>query len=558
MEPGSTVIIKPLALAQQQRNLGQTGPTRPPSARGAGRSALWPLLIVLLLAFRLPSLVQPAGGDQGLYVYAAQRLLAGDVMYRDVWDQKPPGISFVYMGLWRLWPHESIVPGADLAAAGLTALLLVLIGRRRLSAGAGYGAAACLLLLGDPYLQRLSGIYVRGQCEPFIALAVTAALALLAYAEGRRLYLVAAGVAFAAAVWLKYNAAAYALPLAVAAWAWQPGTARRRALLTDAAWIALGSAVVSAIVIAYFAVHGALVDLRLATIDYNLRYSNETYEGSTSMLGYLVTFPIDRARIDPLWFVGGVGALLVAWSSSWVERSNRSALVVLAWLAAAVMSIAINGSRGLPNYFVQAYPALAMAAGAGFSTLGARPLWARCAVALLLLVGLWRVGSDAPVLGLRLASLPGAIENARYDLAYARGEMDRETYVSRFRGQKHDVREVEALVRYVRDTTSSTDPIFVFGFSGGSVCWKSERVSSSRFFWSRPVLIEFAADRPGYGSEGMLQELQRRPPAVLALQNEEWQSRDFFMKNDRLRTWLESGYSMAHETPMFSVWRRKP
>jgi hypothetical protein len=546
MEPGTTIIIKPQPLAQQLRTVGPARPAWP-----------WILVILLLLAFRLPTHVPPAGGDQGLYVYAAQRILAGDVMYRDVWDQKPPGISFIYAVLWRFWPHEAIVPGADLAAAALTALLLVLIGRRRLSPAAGYLAAVCLLILGDPYLQRLSGIYVRGQCEPFIALAVTTGLAALAFAEGRRLYLVAAGVAFASAVWLKYNAAAYALPLAIAVWAWPPRTAPRRGLVSDAAWLALGAAAVSAIVIAHFAVHGALLDLRLATIDYNLRYSNETYEGSTSMLGYLVTFPLERARIDPLWFAGGVGALLVGWSS-WTDRSNRSAVVVLAWLAGALISIAINGSRGLPNYFVQAYPALAMAAGAGFSTLGARPVWARAAVALLLLAGVWRVGSDAPVMGFRLASLPGAIENVSYDLAYARGEMDRNTYVGRFRGQKHDVREVEHLVRYVLDTTSASDPIFVFGFSGGSVCWKSERVSASRFFWSRPVLIEFAADRPGYGSAGMLEELQRRPPVVLALQNEEWRSRDFFMKNDRLRTWLESGYSLTHETPMFSVWRRKP
>ena len=61
-----------------------------------------------------------------------------------------------------------------------------------------------------------------------------------------------------------------------------------------------------------------------------------------------------------------------------------------------------------------------------------------------------------------------------------------------------------------------------------------------------------------FASAGMLQDLQRRPPVVLALQNEEWQSRDFFMKNDHLRSWLESGYSVVHETPMFSVWRRRP
>jgi hypothetical protein len=62
----------------------------------------WLALILLLLALRLPSLVQPAGGDQGLYGYAGQRILAGEVMYRDVWDQKPPAIVFLYALLWRV------------------------------------------------------------------------------------------------------------------------------------------------------------------------------------------------------------------------------------------------------------------------------------------------------------------------------------------------------------------------------------------------------------------------------------------------------------------------
>ena len=35
----------------------------------------------------------------------------------------------------------------------------------------------------------------------------------------------------------------------------------------------------------------------------------------------------------------------------------------LLWFAAACVSIAVNGSRGLPQYFLQALPALALAAG---------------------------------------------------------------------------------------------------------------------------------------------------------------------------------------------------
>ena len=320
----------------------------------------WWALIALLLALRAPSLVQPAGGDQGLYGYAGQRIMAGDVMYRDVWDQKPPGIAFLYGILGHIWPGEAIAPASDLAAAAAVAWLLVILGRQTFSADVGYAAAAIFLLFGDPYLQRLSGVYVRGQCEPFVALAVTGALTLLTRPDRARAHLIGAGVALACAFWLKYNAGAYALPLAVAVWA----SGRRssdQSLVAELAWITAGFAVVGVLVVAYFAANGALTDLRLATIDYNLRYSNETYQGRFTVLRYLITFPLERARIDGIWFLGALGALLVVPQA----RSNRSVLTVLAWLAAAAVSIAVNGSRSLPNYFVQANPALALTAGAG-------------------------------------------------------------------------------------------------------------------------------------------------------------------------------------------------
>lgn len=484
-------------------------------------------------------------------------------MYRDAWDQKPPAIAFLYALLWKVWPQEAVVPAADIAAAALVAGLLVLLGRCRYSGKVGAGAAAVFLLAGDPYLQRMSGIFVRGQCEPFIALAITSSLVLVAYGRGRRLHLIAAGAALAAAVWLKYNAVTYALPIAVATWAWSPHTDRelarrsfsvggRSPLFAHFAFIGLGFAFVSSLFLVYLASHGALHDWRLATIDYNIRYSNETYDTPASILRYLVIFPIARAKLDMLWFLGGLGALLLAPG----HRSQRTTLVIFAWMLAATLSIAINGSRGLPNYFVQANPALALAASAGLATLAHRGARVRFVAGALLLAALWRVGPDAPVWGFRLASLPGMIDNLRFDLRYLQGEISRDTYLQRFSGRKHDAYENEQLTRYVRTNTSIGDPVFVFGFSGGSIGWKSERVSSSRFFWSHPILIEFAAELPGYGSAGLLEDLRRRPPALVALQKEEWRSHDFFMNNDRLRQWLEEGYRLDHATPMFAVYRR--
>lgn len=515
----------------------------------------WVVLVVGLLALRLPSLVGPAGGDQGLYLYAGQRVIAGDVPYRDIWDQKPPGIMFLYAALLRVWPHESVVAGADLAAAALVAALLVTVGRRRFSSNVGYGTASLFLLFGHPSLQsRLSGVYVRGQCEPFIALAVTAALALIAASSRRRWPLVLAGVALAIACWLKYNAAVYVLPAALAVWAWRRQTdGRARGTIGDLGALAIGAVLVTAIVLAYFAANGALHDLRLATIDYNLRYSNETYASPASMLFYIAVVPVERARVDMLWFLGGIGmALLVGrvWSS-------RSAVVALAWVAAGVLSVAINGQRDLPNYFVQANPALALTAAAGLAALAMRPIWIRSGVALLLLAGVWRVGDD-PARSVRWGGLPGLVANLRFDLDYMRGRIDRPTYLARFSGEKkYDALEIETLSQYVRESTRPADPILVFGFSGGSVCWKSERVSASRFFWSRPVIIEFAADRPGYGSAGLLADLRRRPPVLVALQKEQWHSQDYFLNHEPLRAWLQAGYVPDRETPMFAVWRRK-
>jgi hypothetical protein len=149
------------------------------------------------------------------------------------------------------------------------------------------------------------------------------------------------------------------------------------------------------------------------------------------------------------------------------------------------------------------------------------------------------------------------VENVRYDLAYARGHLDRAAYLTRFRGVKFDALEIDEVSRYVRETTRPSDPIYVFGFLGGSICWQGQRTSSSRFFWSRPILIEFAASEPGYGSAGLLADLNRRPPAIVALQEEQWGSRTFFMKNAALERWLREGYDLDRQTAMFTLWRRK-
>jgi hypothetical protein len=523
------------------------------------RSLAWPLLLFALLTCRLPSLAQPAGGDQSLYVYVAQQINAGDVPYRDAWEQKPPGVFFIYALLQWLWPWGSIVAAADMAAAACTALLLVGLGRRMFGGVAGEVAAALFLLLGDPAIQRSAGLYVRGQCEVFIALAVTGALTLAWRPSRRPWQAVLAGALVAVAFWLKYNAIVYAIPVALALLLSPGSGATRRRDLGAAAASAI--AVVASGLI-FFAATGALTDLWLGTIAYNVAYSTETYNGLWQALTYVVSMPVTQVYVDGLWFLGGLGAVIL------IAMYRRAAGgVALAWVAAAMVSIALNGARGLPQYFVQATPALALTASAGLIA-----GWhgrTRLLLAAALVLGFWRVGVEAQAAWLpRAFGLPQAAANAAFDGRYLTGAIGRDEYLERFSregGGKLSPRAVERLAEYVRRSTPARSPIYVFGFASGGVYVQARRESASRFFWSRPIVLEFEGSRPGYGSRGLRADLDRTMPSIVALQKHDWglaeaatkNSIDFFKNTPVLREFLEAHYVVDYEDNVFEVWRRK-
>ncbi len=538
-------------------------------ARTSG-SLAWFVLLSLLVACRVPSVVQPAGGDQLLYSYVADRILDGAVPYRDAFEQKPPGVFAVYAVMWGFLPHESAVAVADLVAASSVAWLLWSLGSRMFGGAAGGVAAALFLVVGDPGIQRLAGMNVRAQCETFMALAVTAAVAAAWSARDSTRRLLLAGALCGLAVWLKYNAIVYIAPVAAAAGLLDlesPLASRVRSLV----WICAGGASVVATGLLYFAAGGALGDLWAGTIAYNLAYSAETYRSALHMVEYPATLLFHRARIDGLWFLGGLGlaGLLLARA-----RFARAHVVAFAWTGACILSIAINGARGLPQYFVQAQPALALAAAAGLALVwrgrrdspGGRLV--ATAAALLIVAGAWRVGIEPTTqFQPRLFGVPQALENLAFDARFMSGRISRGQYLARFdRGEagKFSPAAVERLATYVSQHTPEAMPTFVFGFASGGVYVKSNRPSASRFFWSRPVVIEFERGRPGYGSDGLLADLTRARPEVIALQKHDWglaedvkDSFDFFMTTPHLREWLDAGYTPAYEDAVFSVWRRR-
>jgi hypothetical protein len=409
-------------------------------------------------------------------------------------------------------------------------------------------------------------MWLRAQCETFIAVAVTAAMLCVylavhapAAARGRtRALRVGAGVLLGLAVTYKYNAATYGLAALAGVFAWRHAARSAqprwvREALLDVAGLAAGAAVPLAVLVAGFMSAGAWNDLWDATVTYNVRYSGETYGSAADVLRYAVAFPLRQARVDGLWLAGGAGCLVLLTRL----RRDPHAAVAIAWVAAACLAIVINGSRGLPQYFVQANPALALAAGLGawavYRTL--RRPWAVALAAAIALVALVRV---VPILK--------AVDSTLLDARQMTGAMPREEYLGRFGGlrvtDKHIPLALERLGRYLGQHSAPADTVYICGFSQGALV-QSRRRSASRFFWSRPLVVGFNEGRPGYGAAGLLADLRDGNPAVVALQTNDWQmegtdSATWFLSRPALASWLDSSYVRQPDLDGYHVWLRRP
>ena len=164
-----------------------------------------------------------------------------------------------------------------------------------------------------------------------------------------------------------------------------------------------------------------------ATITYNVQYSGETYQGPLHFVRYLLTFPIEHARIDALWTIGGAGCAVLLVLG--LTRSTRL-LIPVVWVAAGCLSVAINGSRGLPQYFVQVAPALALAAALGAREVAGllrsrlSSVTARAAIAgglVVVAIGVWRVNQ-----------FPKLVEQTMFDLQRMAGRITREAHLARY------------------------------------------------------------------------------------------------------------------------------
>jgi hypothetical protein len=483
-----------------------------PSSQNAPR-----LLVALALAamaiaavVRWVLLVQPIGGDPGIYAYVGARILAGDVPYRDVFEQKPPGILYTYAGaFWALGRSMLAVQAADFVAWLLTVAAVfataLRIGGDRTT---GWVAAALAAVFVNPTLQ--SGFKQVGQAETWIGLLATAALFWSvgpAPAGGRRdgsgrAWL--AGLACGLACVYKFNAVPYAA--AALATLTLAGAERGRTTPGRVVPLILGVAAPLAGMCAYFIWHGALRDLVDATVLYNLRYAGDSI-ASPEFVGRAAVVTYRFVTMNVLWLAGAIGVLVILWRGL---GGDRRPLGLVAFLLAAYAAILIN-AKFYPQYFLQILPLLAVAAAVGLVAAG-RGLRNG---ALL--------GRLAGVTCLALVALPLVRHTAFDRLAdrtvaaarYASGSLSEEGYFRGFGGyddgSDFSLLANVRLARLLRESTAPDETVYIYG-GEALVLFLADRRSPSRFVWNDPFLTGGFAGH--YTEADLVRELDaaRTPP----------------------------------------------
>ena len=470
---------------------------------------------VAALFVRLASIAEPLGIDQSLWASAVRGMARHQLLYRDVWEQRPPGIYFTYLAGFSIFGWTpAAVAWLDILASVATTLLLYAIVRTLSSQTTAALTAALYATLTMPaWLYRHAGFLERSVCETFIVVCVgLAALCAVQFRERRSLALAAGlGLFAGAAVVFKPNAGLYlpALLVWMVLYRRQSSPAERASLVRPLVVAVLASMVAPALTVLWLWWLGLLPDARIAVVDFNRFYValGFTFKGFAIDFSKAIWL---RMKTDPLWLAGGVGTLVIMWELARRRRIDALPGLAVLWGGAAALVIIVNGARLFNTYFIQAFPPLAVLTA---WLLGEAPrerlVWrvVSLTTAALMLVVLLQRHYPARV-----------YEWANADLDLARGHLGRTEYLERFGGYGNQrgfsARANDELASYVRAHTAFDDRIFLFGINGAGVYFLSDRLTAHRFLRVN-FFVPAEFPDPHFTLDAVIEDLSRRRPRYL-------------------------------------------
>jgi hypothetical protein len=455
--------------------------TRPPLAPILRRvCSIDALFGAIATAFGLASIAYPFGRDQSLFFYAAREWVErGQVLYRDVWDHKPPVIYFIHMLIIAvLGEHEWGIRVVELVVAvPATAWVAARLAtpRGQPIAPGTFGAAwlgAAIFQYG--YLT----YWDTGQCEIWYALFAVSGMTAILRRE-RQPYLVGGALA-GLALFTKPPAMSFVLLCLVAMVVRvHADRGKVRELARAARAFALAGCAVAAAILGLMTALHAVRPMMDILVGANRTYLTD--EAGVSGVGDIlsragVAFSLFRPFSSTFVLIVGMTAFL-----GYTRRDPRlgtryawALLLALATLASVVMQLKFYPYHWGP----------AIAPAALFFAL----LWEDCALAarsqarwvapmaLLVFASCFFLLSGHP------AELWYA--NVRDTLEYERHRIDRAAFASSFDIPGfYSESEAELVASWLRERTCSKDTVVVRGFEP-EIYALSGLHFTGRFFWT--------------------------------------------------------------------------
>ena len=492
------------------------------SAAPPDRSRLAFVLISVLLALtavalllRCVSIAQPLGIDQGLWASAVRGMSRGQLLYRDVWEQRPPGIYWIYLIGFRLFGWTAAtVAWLDVLAAAATTVLIWSIARSLGSLLTGAVAAALYAVLTMPaWLYGHSGFLERSVSETFIVVCIAlSAWCSVRVRDTESLGLaVAMGLAAGGAVVLKPNAGLYfpALLLWMLLYRRDRPVANLGSFRRPLVAAAFGAAVVPAAAIVWVWQAGVLQEARIAVIDFNRYYVGQGFALGSYALDFSKAVWL-RMKTESLWLGGGVGALAAVWQAGRHRYLPPLAGLSVIWGGTAALVIVVNGARLFNSYFIQALPPLAVLTAWVFTEWAPKSIIRRVIAGITALLML--------VLLVQRQYVTRVVAAASADFDVLRGRSDRVAYLERFGSYSnrrgYSARANAELAAYVGEHTQPDDRIFLFGINGAEVYFAADRLTAHRFL---RVNFFVATDFPDqrFRLHAVIDELATRRPRYL-------------------------------------------
>jgi len=530
-----------------------------------GRSRLWLLAALVFVGFRAATeLTYPIYRDQAAYCMIGQSLLEGKVLYRDLWDNKPPGIFYLYAVIVKLFgPVMWSVGVVDLLCLFAISFFIFRFTKQYL----GTTPAVVAVVFNTTWHVQGGNLYA-AQPETFVVLFVFASYFLMANKDGWAVFRnVGAGLLLAAAFLVKYNALAF-LPLVTVApyldRAKADAEPRRVGLrIPWREWLPRTGVLVSSFLVAVvlalalFLISGSWESLKEIQFEVLPRYAAEVFRAVP--LYWVWVLEQTTFTLGSWTEAVAAAALLIAWKQRELGRCAPIFLACALSYASVTMQVRFHD-----YYFQTCLPFFAMLWGYVLEKAygGIRALlrkfaerrWQLARVLVWVLVAnviYWPVPAQVAALAVDSAALRDWWRDR--NLFYATSPWSRP--IDHFGDQLR-------VIEYVKKHSTAQDGIFVWG-TDPLIYFLAERRPPTRFVTNLGLVSPWSP--PSWHDE-LLHDLRSRPPRyIIVARNDqvyfitltEQDSEQYLRSFPALAEYISRNYRPVKDFVNFVVYSRR-